>query len=207
MFSIYGVNGQVVNGSLGAMNRVHQPAKSRHGRGVATNGEELGVEATVTEPYSEAIRTYRDMLHHDLERGPVYQASQVMHGPVITIKADEVVARAWQTLHRHHIHQAPVLDDTTHLVGMVSERDLLTAIDIDGEEVIETTTRRVRDVMKTPVVSADPSTDIRRIASVMLEYGVDGVPIADATGKLIGFISRTDILRAVITDPPLSVWR
>jgi CBS domain-containing protein len=37
-------------------------------------------------------------------------------------------------------------------------------------------------------------------------HGVDGAPITNDSGRLIGFISRGDILRAVVTDPPLSLW-
>jgi CBS domain-containing protein len=50
-------------------------------------------------------------------------------------------------------------------------------------------------------------TDIRRIASVMLTHGVAGVPIVNQSSQLVGFISRSDILQAVVTDPPLSLWR
>jgi CBS domain-containing protein len=56
-------------------------------------------------------------------------------------------------------------------------------------------------------VAAVPVTDIRRIAAVMIDKGVDGVPITNETGRLLGFVSRGDILRAVVTDPPLSLWR
>ena len=65
----------------------------------------------------------------------------------------------------------------------------------------------VGDVMTTPVVAASPLTDIRRIARVMLDRDVDGVPIVNEAGVLLGFVSRSDILRAVVTDPPLSMWR
>lgn len=41
----------------------------------------------------------------------------------------------------------------------------------------------------------------------MLDRDVDGVPIVNDTGLLVGFVSRSDILRAVVTDPPLSTWR
>ena len=67
--------------------------------------------------------------------------------------------------------------------------------------------RRVADVMSTPVVAAAPATDIRHIAQVMLERDVDGVPVVGDSGALLGFISRSDILQAVVTDPPLSIWR
>jgi CBS domain-containing protein len=105
------------------------------------------------------------------------------------------------------IHQAPVLDDNGRLVGIVSERDLLTAVNVDGGSIVESLDRRVRDVMTSPVVAAVPLTDIRRIASVMIDHGVDGVPIISEEGRLLGIVSRGDILRAVVTDPPLSLWR
>ena len=41
----------------------------------------------------------------------------------------------------------------------------------------------------------------------MLARDVDGVPITTEGGRLLGFISRSDILAAVVNDPPLSVWR
>lgn len=66
--------------------------------------------------------------------------------------------------------------------------------------------KRVRDVMTSPVVAATPLTDIRRIARVMLERNVDGVPIRNDSGGLQGFVSRSDILNAIVTDPPLSMW-
>jgi acetoin utilization protein AcuB len=56
-------------------------------------------------------------------------------------------------------------------------------------------------------VAAAPVTDIRRIAAVMLDKGVDGVPVVSEAGRIMGIVSRGDILRAVVTDPPLSLWR
>jgi acetoin utilization protein AcuB len=42
---------------------------------------------------------------------------------------------------------------------------------------------------------------------VSLERRVDGVPIVNQSEALVGFVSRSDILRAVMVDPPLSLWR
>ena len=43
--------------------------------------------------------------------------------------------------------------------------------------------------------------------SRLLERDVDGVPIVNERQRLVGFISRGDVLRAVVADPPLSLWR
>ena len=126
---------------------------------------------------------------------------------MITVRASDDVARAWRVLVEHQIHQAPVLDATGRLVGIVGERDLLTTFNIDDGQLRDVLFKRVSDVMSTPVVAAAPITDIRRIARVMLDRQVDGVPVVNDSGALLGFISRSDILKAVITDPPLSIWR
>lgn len=210
MFSIYGISGQVFNGTLEEMDRVYAASRSRPVRAIATDGDELGIEvaAGMAPGAAEAaMRAYRAMLPRELERGPLYHASQIMQSNVIRVGAGDSVSDAWHTLRDNAIHQAPVLEENGRLVGIVSERDLLTAINVDGGRIVESLGRRVRDVMTTPVVATAPITDIRRIAAVMLDHGVDGVPITNETGRLVGFVSRGDILRAVVTDPPLSLWR
>jgi len=208
MFTVYGITGQVFNGPLETLDRVNPLGRVRAVRPVAQDGDEIGSEAVLAYPAAhDAVRAYRAMLPEELERGPLVHASQVMSRPAITVAAGDSVSAAWRTLRDRHIHQAPVLDDEDRLVGIVSERDLLTAIDIDDGRVIETTRRQVRDVMTTPVVASFPVTDIRRIAAAMLQNGVDGVPIMGENERLLGFVSRSDVLRAVIKDPPLSLWR
>lgn len=210
MFSIYGISGPIFNGTLEEMTGIRALAKARAVRTIALEGDELGVEAMARapgRPGDDAVQAYRAMLPRDLERGPLYHADQIMQRHVITVAAGDDVARAWRTLRHHHIHQAPVLDGDAQLVGIVSERDLLTVVNIDAGQIIESLSRTVREVMTTPVVAAAPVTDIRRIANVMLDHGVDGVPIMSDGGRLVGFVSRSDILRAVVTDPPLSLWR
>jgi acetoin utilization protein AcuB len=210
MFSIYGVTGQVFSGTLEEMNRVRALSRSRSALAVAQEGVELGAEAVTSvagRSNDEAVRAYRAMLPPEIERGPLYLAEEIMQRRVITVTDGDEVALAWRILRDNQIHQAPVLDDGAKLVGVVSERDLLTAINIDSGQIVEALSRRVRDVMTTPVVAAAAVTDIRRIAAVMLDHGVDGTPITNQNGRLVGFVSRSDILRAVVTDPPLSLWR
>lgn len=207
MFSIYGMTGQVFSGSLEAMNRVQPLLQLRRVRGVAREGDEIGVESTVTPLGQEAVLAYRKMLPADLERGPLFHAAQIMSRPVAVVEHMSSVVDAWHLLQERQIHQAPVLDEAGRLIGLVSERDLLTVIDIEGERVLENLKRRVSDVMTSPVVAAAPVTDIRRIADVMIQSGLSAVPILNEGERIVGIVSRTDILRAVMTDPPLSLWR
>lgn len=214
MFSLYGLSGPIFTGELGALAR--QPQITRRRPTTATrviNGEDApatteGFVLTAAPSASLAAEAYQAMLPEELDRGPLYQADQIMRSPVISVNADDEVARAWQALVDHQIRQAPVLDVGGRLVGIVSERNLLTALNVDDQgKVRDVMSRRVADVMTTPVVAAHPFTDIRQIASVMLEGDVDGVPIVNEQGLLSGFVSRSDILNAVVTNPPLSLWR
>ena len=81
MFSIYGVSGQVFSGTLEEMNRVNALARAWAARAIAQDGEELGIEAILgASPRlrEDAVKAYRSMLPRDLERGPLYHASQIM---------------------------------------------------------------------------------------------------------------------------------
>jgi len=216
MFAIYGVSGPIFQGTLEALSRMPPvvrrssvtPAR-RIADDVAIESATAGNETLVASGSrsNQAIAAYKAMLPESLDRGPLYHADQIMTAEVIAVSARDEVVLAWRTLTRHQIHQTPVLDENGRLVGLVSERNLLTTLNVDAGEVRDVLVKRVGDVMTTPVVAANPLTDIRRIARVMLDRDVDGVPIVNETGVLLGFVSRSDILRAVVTDPPLSMWR
>jgi len=60
--------------------------------------------------------------------------------------------------------------------------------------------------MWTPVPAVGPDTDLRRVARVLLDTHLPGLPVVNDDGTVIGFVSRTDILRAVVNDPPLDLW-
>ena len=215
MFAIYGISGPIFQGTLETLPRLPPVARRGAVTGVRRIGDQLEAEpfAALTPPpgatstAAQAVDAYQAMLPQDLERGPLYQANQIMQAQVISVLADDEVAHAWHVLVDNQIHQAPVLDAAARLIGIVSERNLLTTLNVEAGEVRDVLARRVADVMSTPVVAATPVTDIRRIAQVMLERDVDGVPIVSDSGSLLGFVSRSDILQAVVADPPLSIWR
>lgn len=214
MFTIYGLSGPIFQGTLEELGRM-PPVMARD---PVTPARRVGDQVETGIPLEAgaaaagglrdaAVEAYRAMMPQDLERGPIYHAQQIMQRKLIIVNSRDDVTHAWRTLVDHQIHQAPVIDDSLRLVGIVSERNLLTTLNVDHGRVRDVLARRVSDVMATPVVAATILTDIRRIARVMLERDVDGVPIVNDNGELIGFVSRGDILRAVVTDPPLSVWR
>ena len=214
MFSLYGISGPVFQGTLENLGRLPPVTRQRPIAAARRVGEEFPLPAgghaaaQAAAPAAQgAVHAYREMLPESLERGPIFYAHQIMQNDVISLRANADVAHAWRILTEHRIHQAPVLDASETLVGIVSERNLLTAFNVDESGIRDTLFRQVRDVMTSPVVAASPDTELRQIVRVMLARDVDGVPITTEGGRLLGFISRSDILAAVVNDPPLSVWR
>jgi CBS domain-containing protein len=60
--------------------------------------------------------------------------------------------------------------------------------------------------MVTQVLIATPDTPIRDIARTMVEERIGSLPILDLRDTLVGIITRSDILRALITHGPMRLW-
>ena len=213
MFSVYGVTGQTFRGTLERLIAVPGLSAARNSRGINQEGEELGPELRLTSrdnneaaQYQQAAQAYRRMLHVSTERAPILHAYQLMSRDVMTLRPDTRVEDAWRQLATRGLGQAPVLDKTLRLVGLVSVQDLLTVINVEADTLRDSMSRSVADVMTSPVVSADPITDIRRVARVLLDYQLSGVPVINEQEELVGILTRSDILRALVNDPPLSLW-
>ena len=217
MFQVYSTQGRVFSGTLeqlrelppvGAVTRARRVAAVASGADQpATPGQ--GDEAT-SGPAQEALAAY-GALGHPHTRQPLTRVADVMHRPAHTIKADATLSAAWHTLALHSIGQAPVVDASGTLVGLIGRADLLpiTMLERLASDPVAwhaALAQPVSSVMWSPVPSAAPDTDLRQVAALLLSVGLPGVPVVDEAGWVLGFVSRTDLLRALATDPPLDVW-
>ncbi len=212
MFSLHGLSGLDFRGTLEQLAALPGVSAARHVRAIAQEGEApspLFIARFEKHPagsHETAAQPYQDMLQLEQEREPLQQAHQIMTRDVLVLAPEISASLAWRTLLAQAVRQAPVLDAARNVVGLVTERDLLTTFNLERKQARTPLTHHVRDVMISPVVCADPATDIRRIARAMLELDLPCVPVANESGALLGLVSRGDILRAVIADPPLSLW-
>jgi CBS-domain-containing membrane protein len=222
MFSVYGVGGQLFRGSLeqlrqigavSAVARTHAiPAVGRDGRD-PSSGAFAGFAQPVPsdEAHRTALAAYAQTQKAVLPRHPLSQVDALMSRTVVTIPDTSTVQEAWQILFLHGVGQAPVVNGAATLVGLLSRADLLRPERLprpDSDALVwrALLAQSVLDIMWTPVPSVAPDTDIRRVARVLLETGLPGLPVVDEQGFVTGFVSRSDILRAVVTDPPLDLW-
>ena len=214
MFAIYDVQGRRFRNTLEHLQKVRATQASQRASLRSDGGEQApqnlaeqtGDRTADHHPLSyDARQAYLDILHIK-EREAVVHAYQLMSHPVITVPLALDIPVAWQRFREQPYHQLPVLDRQQRIVGILSERDLLRFLVTDGEQISFVPGKAVADAMTSEVITADPVTDVRRIAHVMLSYHLSAVPVVDEQDALIGLVSRSDILRAVTSEPPLSLW-
>ena len=225
MLTVYGVAGRLFRGSLEQLRQIDSVgavARSqsvspveRGGRdaAAATLDAALGLEPVGPQDEASrvAIGAYTDTQKTDAQRHPLRQASEIMSQPVFTLFSTATVQDAWQSLAQHGIGQAPVVDAQGHLVGLMSRADLMHLDQLPSPENSALVWRAlllqsVTDRMHTPVPAVTPETDIRSVARALLDSELPGLPVVDDAGAVIGFVSRSDILQAVVTYPPLDLW-
>jgi CBS-domain-containing membrane protein len=231
MFSVYGMQGRLFRGSMeqlrqvegvGALTRARHVLPVAHegrdrlaessGAFVESEANKITGQATIQdESRRSALSAYTETLAGSTARHPLTRVSDVMSTQIITLKDSATVLQAWQILGKKAVGQAPVVDATDHLVGLLTRADLLQPERLPTPDSHALAWRafmmqNVKDVMVTPVPSVAPDSDIRRVAQVLLDTGLPGLPVVDEQGLVAGFISRSDILRAVVTDPPLDLW-
>lgn len=228
MFAVYGVGGQLFRGSLDQLRRiggVSAIARSYAIQGIGHDGrdahsappEEFSVPGEpVPAPGDEvnrnALAAYAESQKKIvLPRQPLTQVEALMTRAVITIPDTATVLEAWQLLASQGVGQAPVVNAAGTLVGLLCRANLLHPDRLPGPDSNALVWRAlmvqsVSEIMTTPVPSVARDTDIRHVARVLLDTGLAGIPVADEQGVLSGFVSRSDILRAVVTEPPLDLW-
>ncbi|MBU3929325.1 CBS domain-containing protein [bacterium] len=119
-------------------------------------------------------------------------AKHIMTTNIETVTPETSLADAVNMLLMREISGMPVVDGEGRLMGVVSEKDVF-RLAFSGK-VHES---KVADVMTTKVVSFPPDADIRDIAKVLAENVFRTVPIVE-DGKIIGIVSRADILEVAL---------
>ena len=105
----------------------------------------------------------------------------------------EVMA-AINQLVKHHISGAPVVGSNGELVGMLSEMDCMQVGLIAAEDTC--VAGPVSQFMKSDVVSVSPDDSLTQIAQLFMSKPFRRYPVME-NGKLIGQISRSDVLKAI----------
>ena len=111
------------------------------------------------------------------------RARDIMTHSVITLGPEESIQDVARLLSDYHISGAPVVDAEGHMIGLVTEADLISK---DG--------KRVADIMTSRVMTAQEDTPVEQIAQILTSNRFKRLPIVHGD-RLVGVVSRSDIVR------------
>ena len=121
------------------------------------------------------------------------RVKEYMTSRLVTFREDTNVVDAMDAMLKHKISGAPVMDADGMLVGILSEVDLMQVIVQDS--YYDEGVGIVADYMRTNVDTVDPDMDIYTLAEKFIKEHRRRYPVLN-NGKLVGQISRRDVLRA-----------
>lgn len=128
----------------------------------------------------------------------MYEARDAMTRDIIPLHPHDTIEQAIRTLVEHRISGAPVLDHKGTLVGVISEYQLL---EIAYDPMIKRAL--VRDFMTRDLLTVSAGSLLTTVANLFVSHRIRRVPVLE-NGKLVGIISRRDILRYMVeTGKPI----
>lgn len=146
-------------------------------------------------------------------------AADIMTRQLITVTSQTTIKDAARLLLQYGISGLPVLNSNGELVGILSEGDLLRRTEIGTErhhsrwrellgnrqhqadDYARAHTQRVAEAMTLGAVSTTPVASLTEIVSLMEANHIKRLPVID-DGKLVGIITRADLLRALVRELP-----
>ncbi|MHA7961738.1 CBS domain-containing protein [Streptomyces sp. L500] len=136
--------------------------------------------------------------------------SDVMTQTVVVVSRTAVYKELVRTLAEWKVSAVPVLEGENRVIGVVSEADLLSKeehkgreqTDVDGlhqlGDLAKAGARTAEDLMSTPAVTVHGGATVAEAARAMAHRGVKSLPVVDAEGRLVGIVSRSDLLKVYL---------
>lgn len=148
--------------------------------------------------HEQQLQQYRE------EKRPqaVAQVRDIMTTPVRSVKQTESIRHIWEILQKTGLHHLPVVDDELHVLAIIADRDimrqLLSKANIWQHEVVRYASH--------PVICIRDHADIRQAADSLYRYRIGALPVVDEHNRLVGILTRSDILRTLSHYGPLELW-
>jgi CBS domain-containing membrane protein len=140
------------------------------------------------------------------------KAADVMTREVAFVRENTPLKEVAELMAVRKISGVPVVVDDGKVVGMISEKDFLTAMGAGqtdtfmavvaqcllGKGCLAAPTRAglARDIMSSPAITVVKETPVLEVAALLTEKKINRVPVVDDKGMMIGIVSRADALRS-----------
>lgn len=148
----------------------------------------------------------RDVFKHNMDKTKkvigsslMQNISDIMKTDVITIRDDTSVIDVIKVLGEHNITGAPVVDAQNNLVGIVSEKDVMSlAYKLTSGNLGQCSrSKKISDVMTREIVTFRPDDNIADVCQCFMYRSIRRVPVVE-DGKVVGLVSRRDIIHAAL---------
>jgi CBS domain-containing protein len=142
---------------------------------------------------------------------------EIMQTDVPTVSPDDTVATVASLMADFGLKGVPVVENE-RMIGIITDSDIIARqADVDAptvvpfldamlvadagrsykEEVRRALAVNARQLMSSPVVSIRETATLEQIATLMIDDGVNPVPVLDADNNLVGIVSRADLVRVI----------
>ncbi|MBW8090958.1 CBS domain-containing protein [Streptomyces hygroscopicus subsp. hygroscopicus] len=178
----------------------------------------LGAVATPSSTAGETAREERAAPVRARLRAPAYptapRVGDVMRSPAVSVPGDTTFLEVARTLAHEHLSAAPVVDAEAHVIGVVSESDLLAkaavmAITRRPGPLGKLKDRRLHEksrgetaatLMTYPAVTVHPADTVADAAWTAARSRLKRLPVTDYRDRLVGVVTRADLLRSLVRD-------
>lgn len=136
----------------------------------------------------------------------------VMTKGVISVSKYESVMHVADILNEKNISGLPVVDKENKVIGIITQADILSLVGVSREHTLKDLLRymlgeklperrmgdHVGDIMTSPAITIGPNATVAETVRIMDDKRIRRLTVASSEGRLIGIITRADILKAVI---------
>jgi len=139
-------------------------------------------------------------------------ARHVMTQPVTSVRRLTPLREVADVMAKRAVSGVPVLEEDGRVAGVISEKDFLAIMGsrdrmhfmgviaecMQGHRCLALPVRKknAEDIMTTPAVTVTVDTPVKKIAELFASKHINRVPVVDASGMLLGIVSREDLVRA-----------
>jgi CBS domain-containing protein len=140
------------------------------------------------------------------------RVAEIMTTEVLTVTPETPLKQVAEILARRGISGAPVVDEEMHVLGVVSEADIIVkesrvrqpdalsrmTLRRSNSMATKRSARTAGEAMTSPAITLTPSRRVDVAAALMLDRGINRLPIVDAQGVLVGIVTRADLVEAFV---------
>jgi CBS domain-containing protein len=204
MFAVYNEQGRTFRSTLEDLYLVKGIKPTKRLKQMAHDVGDEKELASQSYYNKEAIKTYKQMIQAKHEE-TIYHVYQIMKRPVITILDTASITDCYMLLEENRIRQLPVINTQNSPIGLIRKEKILEKLIIEDNVIREAKTASVRELMDYPIITADPLSDIRRVAKIMYDQDLNCIPITNEADMFVGILTRTDLVFAVSNFPGLTL--